>query len=216
MTQIQRALRRFYLLIFVVLCLLLVQFWPYIEAPEPSCSSLRCALVACLRGDLSVAGDADWLVAGNARSPPRRSHSTLEAGAGLWGCLLARPDCRVAGVYRSTTLQALRVPHQRFRVESGDHRQGGLLRWERARKRSLLSSSWSLSQHLLLAVLLLLLHRVAAKSPAEPGRPVPRMAGKPGRASIPDLAGDRRGSMPSALTPARSRICRRRQCCRFT
>jgi hypothetical protein len=35
-TQTQRALRRFYLLIFVVLCLLLVQFWPYIEAPEPT------------------------------------------------------------------------------------------------------------------------------------------------------------------------------------
>ncbi|WP_374680942.1 sulfatase-like hydrolase/transferase [Accumulibacter sp.] len=36
MTQIQRALRRFFVVMFVFLCLLLVQYWPFIEASEAS------------------------------------------------------------------------------------------------------------------------------------------------------------------------------------
>ena len=36
MTQTQRSLRRYYLVVYVLLCLLLVQYWQFVEAFEPS------------------------------------------------------------------------------------------------------------------------------------------------------------------------------------
>jgi membrane-anchored protein YejM (alkaline phosphatase superfamily) len=53
-TQIQRTLRQFYAVVFILLCLLLVQFWQFIEAAEPlvyvfsAASSLAYALIFLL------------------------------------------------------------------------------------------------------------------------------------------------------------------------
>ena len=175
MTQIQRALRRFYLVMFVVLCLLLVQFWPYIEAPEPSVllftalSSL--AYAAIFLSPVMLTGWVlEMLVRPRGEAIPRWKLALVYGPVYLLGLIV------VLLVFIDLQLFKLYEYHINAFVWNLVTTPGGLAALGASQETISTVVVLVAVAALVLAVLLLLLHRVAAKSPAEPGRPVPRMA----------------------------------------
>jgi membrane-anchored protein YejM (alkaline phosphatase superfamily) len=174
-TQTQRALRRFYLVMFVVLCLLLVQFWPYIEAPEPSVllfaglSSL--AYAAIFLSPVMVTGWAlEMLVRPRGEAIPRWKLALVYGAVCLLGLIV------VLLVFIDLQLFKLYEYHINAFVWNLVTTPGGLAALGASQETISTVVVLVAVAALVLAVLLLLLHRAAAKTPAEPGPPAPRTA----------------------------------------
>ncbi|MCW9077949.1 MAG: DUF3413 domain-containing protein, partial [Gammaproteobacteria bacterium] len=162
MTQIQHALRNYYAVVFLLLCLLIAQYWQYIEATEPLvhiytalsalCYALIYLLPVILLGQLFHA----VLRPGAEGAPPWRS-ATVYAAAWVSGLIV------LALVFADLQLFRLYEYHINAFVWNLITTPGGLAALGATEETSYTIAGLVVLGALALSVILFVLHRLAAK-----------------------------------------------------